>query len=418
MTDAYIIAAAATRFGRQPDVSEKQLARQVYLDVLTDAGWVTGDDIDIAYFGNCGMWVVGQGSVRGQVCFTPLVADGLFPERVPMVNVEGACATASMVLHMAARDVLSGQSRVALAVGVEKTFYPDRPELTARLYDGGIDRFDPHEWQDYYKAAGTAAGKPFEPGPGRTIFMDTYAMQACYHMKRYGTTQAQIAAAAAKNHAHSVHNAKAQYRKAMSVEEVLADKPISYPLTRSMCSPIGDGAAAAIVCTKDVLDGLPAEVRDRAVRIAAFQLSGGKDRTLDEDGLSRIAGDRAYARAGITPGHIDVAEVHDATAFCELYQAEMLRFCGEGEGGPFVESGAASVGGTLPINTSGGLVSKGHPVGATGLSMIYELVSQLRGETEQGRRVPGAEWALAENGGGVMGFDEAACAVTILHRDR
>jgi acetyl-CoA acetyltransferase len=245
--------------------------------------------------------------------------------------------------------------------------------------------------------------------------MDTYAMQACYHMKRWGTTQAQIAYAAAKNHCHGALNPKAQYRFEMSVDEVLADREISYPLTRAMCAPIGDGAAAALLVSGVVLRRLPAAVRERAVRVAATTLSGGKYRDLSEPGLSRVAAQKAYRQAQLTPAAIDVAEVHDATAFCELYQAEMLGFCADGEGGPFVESGATRLGGSLPINTSGGLVSKGHPVGATGLSMISELCMQLRGEAGK-RQVEGAHTALAENGGGVVGFDEAACSVIILQR--
>ena len=144
-----------------------------------------------------------------------------------------------------------------------------------------------------------------------------------------------------------------------------------------------------------------------------MQLSGGKYRDPDEPSLSRIAAQKAYRRAGLTPEDIDIAEVHDATSFCEIYQCEMMGFCAEGEGGRYVESGATTLGGARPINLSGGLVSKGHPIGATGLSMIHELTTQLRGEAGA-RQAHGARIALAENGGGVIGFDEAVCAVTIL----
>jgi acetyl-CoA acetyltransferase len=361
------------------------------------------------------MWTENQGSIRGQVCLTPLVREGRFPERIPVTNVEGGCATASLALNGAWKDILAGQADVSLAMGVEKTFYPDAPDKVAKLYFGGIDQYDPEEWQNYYRDAGEAAGKRFEPGPDRTIFMDTYAMQACYHMKRYGTTQRQIAAGAAKNHNHGALNPDAQYRFRMTPDDVLADRPITYPLTRAMCAPIGDGAAAAIVCSERILKTLPATVRERAVRIAGQGLSGGKYRSLDEDGLSRFAAERAYRMADVTPADIDVAEVHDATSFCEIYQVEMMGFCPRGKGGALVESGATTLGGRLPVNTSGGLVSKGHPVGATGLSMVAELVGQLRGDAGD-RQVANARWALAENGGGVIGFDEAACSVLILHR--
>ncbi len=414
MTDAYLIGVHSTRFQKWPDKSFKDLTREAYLGVLADAGMENGDDIEFGWFGNCGMWLQGQGSIRGQVCFTPLVREGLFPERVPMVNVEGACATASMALHGAWKDILSGQTDVSLAVGVEKVHNPD-PEVVSKSFYAGIDVFDTDEWESYYENAGEQSGKPFEPGADRTIFMDTYAMQACFHMKRHGTTQRQIAVGAAKNHCNAAHNPNAQYQFELTVDQVLEDRPISYPLTRAMCAPIGDGAAAAIVCSEDYLKGLPANVRDRAIRIRASTLSGGKYKSLEEPSLSMAAAKKAYAMADLAPGDIDVAEVHDATSFCELYQAEMLGFCEVGDGGRFVESGATMLDGKTPINTSGGLVSKGHPVGATGLSMIHELATQLRGEAGP-RQVTDARLALAENGGGVIGFEEAACSVTILEK--
>ena len=413
MTDAFLVGSFSTAFGRRPADSVKDLAREAFEGVMADVGLDDAGRIEAAWFGNCGMWVDRQGSIRGQVCLTPLVREGRFPERVPVVNVEAGCATGSLALHGARNAVLAGECDVALAMGVEKTFYPADPGRGQALFEGGIDQYDPAEWQAYYRAAGEAAGKPFEPGPDRTIFMDTYAMQACWHMRTYGTTARQIAAGAAKNHDHGALNPRAQYRFRMTVDEVLADRPVTPPLTRAMCAPIGDGAAAAIVVSGAALAGLPPRVRERAVRIAAIGLSGGKYRRLDEEGLSAIAARRAYRQAGLGPEAVHVAEVHDATAFCELYQVEMLGFCGRGEGGPFVESGATALGGRLPVNTSGGLVSKGHPVGATGLSMVAELVEQLRGEAGE-RQVADARVALAENGGGVVGFDEAACAVTIL----
>jgi acetyl-CoA acetyltransferase len=368
-----------------------------------------------AWFGNCGLGQWGQGGIRGQVCLTPLVEEGLFPERVPVVNVEGGCATASLAFHGAWKDVLSGEAEVSLALGVEKLVSPDDPARTAAIFATAIDQLEPERWQRYYAEAGAAAGKPFAPGPGRTVYMDTYAMQAAWHMKTHGTTQQQIALACAKNHHHGSLNPLAQYRFELTVEQVLADREVSWPLTRAMCSPLGDGAAAALLCSRAALALFPPAARARAVRVRACALSGGKYRALDEPGLSRIAADRAYARAGLGPADIDLVELHDATSFCELYQLEMLRLCPDGQGGRFVESGATALGGALPVNLSGGLVSKGHPVGATGLSMIHEVALQLRGEAGA-RQAARARIGLVENGGGVMGFDEAACAVTILEK--
>lgn len=414
MTDVFVIGTACTAFGKLPDRSFKDLTREVYLAVLADAGLDDGGAIEGAWFGNCGMGTFGQRNIRGQVCFTPLVRAGLFPERVPTINVEGGCATASLAFHGAWKDIASGQADLSLAVGVEKTLVPGDPVKTREIFEGGIDQLDPDEWRSYYRAAGAVAGKQFAPNEGGgTVFIDTYAMQAAYHMRTYGTTQRQIAVGASKNHAMGARNPLAQYRFEMTPEQVLADRVVSHPLTRAMCSPVGDGAAAALLCSGRFLHSMPPRTRERTVRVEATALSGGKYRELSEPGLSSVAARKAYRAAGIAPGAVHVAEVHDATSFCEIYQVEMLGFCAPGQGGAFVESGATALGGTLPVNLSGGLVSKGHPVGATGLSMIHELALQLRGEAGD-RQAAAARVALAQNGGGVIGFDEAVCAVTIL----
>jgi acetyl-CoA acetyltransferase len=199
----------------------------------------------------------------------------------------------------------------------------------------------------------------------------------------------------------------------MTVDEVLADRAVTPPFTRAMCAPIGDGAASALLCSEQYLEHLPTRVQDRAVRVRATVLTGGYYRPIEAASLSRIAAQRAYDRAGLGPDDIDVVELHDPTSFSEIYQLEMLGFVPDGEGGPFVESGATGPPGPLPVNTSGGLLSKGHPVGATGLSMVYELATQLRGEAGP-RQVEGAHIGLQENGGGVIGLEEAACSVMIL----
>jgi len=416
MDDLYIIGTACTPFGKFPDKSFKALTREAYMAALADAGLDDGGAIESCWFGNCGMGAFGQAGIRGQVCMTPLVQDGSFPERVPTINVEGACATATLALNGALKDVATGDAEIALAMGVEKLVDLDAPERTARIFsDGGIDQFDPDEWRSYYTRIADDIGATF--GGDGTVFMSTYALQASWHMKRWGTTQQQIAAGASKNHHHGSLNDLAQYRFEIGVDEVLADRPISGPLTRSMCAPIGDGAAAALVCNRKTLATLAPETRARALPVLALQLSGGKYREPSEPSLSRVAAQKAYRQAGIGPDDVDIAEVHDATSFCEIYQCEMLGFAADGEGGAYVASGAAALGGERPINLSGGLVSKGHPVGATGLSMIHELGLQLRGEAGL-RQAERATIGLTENGGGVIGFDEAACAVTILGAPR
>jgi len=232
-------------------------------------------------------------------------------------------------------------------------------------------------------------------------------------MKRYGTTREQLAAIAAKSHNYGALNPLAQYRFRMTPEEVLADRDIAQPLTRSMCAPIGDGGAAAVVCSADFLATLPGRVRRRAVRVLATVLTGGRYRGDGEPSAVEIAGQKAFRQAGIKHREVHLLEVHDATSFGEISALESLGFCPPGDGGPFAASGATGPGGSLPVNTSGGLVSKGHPVGATGLSMVHELVTQLRGEAGE-RQVPGARIGLQQNAGGMIGLDEAASSVMIL----
>jgi acetyl-CoA acetyltransferase len=246
--------------------------------------------------------------------------------------------------------------------------------------------------------------------------MDIYASMGRMHMREFGTTQRQIAAVSAKNHGHSVHNPLAQYRQAYSVEEILSAPPITYPLTLPMCSPISDGAAAAIVCSEAGLERLKGG-RTRAIRVLASVLQTGSDRpaaALDQH-LVRLGSIKAYEQAGVAPRDVSVAEVHDATAIGEIIQSEVLGLCEPGMGGVAAERGDTSIGGRIPINPSGGLESKGHPIGATGLGQLYELVTQLRGEAGQ-RQVEGARIALAENGGGLCGVEEAVASITILGR--
>ena len=265
-------------------------------------------------------------------------------------------------------------------------------------------------------------GKGMEVPPGTTsprpysLFMDVYAAKARAHMMRYGTTQRQIAAVAAKNHQHSQYNPLSQYRKPFSVEQVLAGAPITYPFTTPMCSPISDGAAAAIVCTESGLRRLGLD-RRRAIRVLASVVRTGIDRDPSDytNTPTATAGRIAYEKAGLGSGDISVAEVHDATAMGEIGHTENLGFCAFGEGGLIAERGETSLGGRIPVNPSGGLESRGHPIGATGLAQVHELVAQLRGEAGA-RQVEGARVALAHNGGGTIGYDEAVSCVTILGR--
>lgn len=243
--------------------------------------------------------------------------------------------------------------------------------------------------------------------------MEIYATAARLHMEHHGITQRQLAVISAKNHAHSVHNPYAQYRTSFTVDEILAAPVVAFPLTRPMCSPVGDGAAALIVCSKDYVKKIGAK---KPVKILATVLGGGVDRDFFAPDIGERLSKVAYEKAGVGPDDIDVAEVHDATAFGELRASEDMGFCKIGEGGIFAEQGHTTIGGKIPINPSGGLESKGHPVGATGAGQIAELVWQLRGEAGK-RQVEGARIALAENGGGNIGVEEAAMVITILQAD-
>lgn len=411
----YILGAYSTPFGRWPDKGFKDLTRDAYLGAVQDAGQDDPLVVEAAWFGNCVMHYWGQPMIRGNVSFIPLVREGLFRDRAPIVNVEGACATGSLALHAAYKEIRAGDADVTAAVGIEKLYDPADPAAMLPEFGKGADQLNPEEWQAHYAEIGQRLGHPFEPAPDRSVAMDTYAVQALLHMKLYGTTREQIAFASAKSHTNGSMNPLAQYRFVMTPQDVLADRMVCDPLTRAMCAPVGDGAAAAILCSQRFLDRQPAHTRERAVRIRAIALSGGKYRGLEEPGLSRAAADRAYQLSGLRPEDIDLAEVHDATSFCEIYQTEMMRLCPQGEGGPFVASGATQIDGRVAVNASGGLVSKGHPIGATGLSMCYEVVHQLRGEAGD-RQVRDARIGLQQNGGGIIGLEEAICAVAIYER--
>ncbi|WP_137894235.1 MULTISPECIES: thiolase family protein [Comamonadaceae] len=411
----YILGTYSTPFRRWPEKGFKELTREAYLGAVKDAGLVDPLLIEAAWFGNCVMHYWGQPMVRGNVSFIPLVREGLFRDRAPVINVEGACATGSLALNGAYKEIRAGDAEVTVAVGVEKLYDQKNPSAILPEFGKGADQLDPQEWIRHYSEIGERLDQPFEMSPDRSVAMDTYSMQARLHMKLYGTTSEQIAAACAKSHTNGSLNPLAQYRFAMTAQQVLDDRMVSNPLTRAMCAPVGDGAAAAVLCSERFLQTQPASVRERAVKIRALALSGGKYRGEREAGLSRAAADKAYKQAGISPDQVNLAEVHDATSFCEIYQTEMMRFCPDGQGGPFAVSGATAIDGKVAINPSGGLVSKGHPIGATGLSMCHEIVNQLRGEAGE-LQVRNARVGLQQNGGGIIGLEEAVCAVAIYER--
>jgi acetyl-CoA acetyltransferase len=409
MQDIYIIGVGMTHFGRHLDRTEKQLTAQAVEDALRDAA-CDRKSVGAAFYGNCGQgYMRGQHMIRGQVALLPLGLQG-----IPVTNVENACATASTAFHMALAYVRAGNADVALAVGTEKMYSADRAKMFG-VFDSGWDI----ELVEQTRSRLIAMGEGVEPPKGSTSpkpyspFMDVYAGFARRYISRFGVTQRQLALIAAKNHTHSVNNPRAQFRAPMTTDEVMAAPPITYPLTVPMCSPISDGSAAAIVCTGPALSRYGFD-RRRAIRVLASVMRSASEREVDdlEHHVTRLAANAAYEQAGLGPQDIHVAEVHDATSMGELMQTEMLGFCGFGEGGEFAESGATRLGGRIPVNPSGGLESKGHPIGATGLGQIFELVGQLRGECGA-RQVEGARIAMQENGGGIWGIEESAAHIGI-----
>lgn len=411
MSDVYVVGVGMTPFGKFLDKSVKDLTREAVDAALRDAG-IERSALQAAFFANASQAAMeGQFMIPGEVALRSMgIAE------IPVTNVENACASASTAFHLAYAQVRAGLAEVALAVGAEKMYDRDRAKSFA-VFNGAWDVHD----VDRIVAGLSRIAEGVKPPPGRdadggqrSVFMDVYASLAKFHMKTFGLTERQLAAVAAKNHRHSTMNPLSQYRNDVSIEEVLAARMIAWPLTLPMCAPISDGAAAAVLCSADALKRLG---RERAVKICATVLATGSDRKPEEPEkhVTRRAAMRAYEMAGLGPKDMSVAEVHDASAFAEVVQAENLGFCELGQGGWLAESGETTLGGRIPINPSGGLESKGHPIGATGLGQLYELVVQLRGEAGP-RQVSGARFAIAENGGGFHGCEEAVACLTILGR--
>jgi len=411
--NVYVYAVGMIKFGKYLDKSIKDLTGMALGAVKSDFDQDFGL-IESAWFSNSGWGMYNnQHCIRGQVA---LSANGI--EEIPIINVENACAGGSTAFHSAWMAIKAGLYDCALAIGVEKVYHEDRKRVMESFITGTdvekttklIEQLKKIAEMKKRRLEKKQKDKPIKEKKGEhSAFMDLYAAAARSHMKRYGTTQRQLAVIAAKNHNNSSLNPLAQYNFPMTVDDVLNDYLVAYPLTRAMCAPIGDGAAAAILVSEDFLRSYP---NDKAILVRASVIQSG---SWKKDTISKRAADLVYKISGLKPKDINIAEVHDATAFGELHQIEELGFCPVGKGGPFSESGATSLDGKIPINTSGGLLSRGHPIGATGLAQIYELVAQLREEAGK-RQVKDPKIALAENGGGNIGPAEAALCIHILER--
>ncbi|MCP4751312.1 MAG: thiolase family protein, partial [Proteobacteria bacterium] len=367
--DVYILGIGMNKFGKYPDKSIKTLTGESLEAVLKDAHLTRGD-IEAAWFGNSTWGVFSfQHGVRGPVA---LSANGI--EGVPVTNVENACATGACAFQGAYVGIKSGLYECILALGTEKLFNEDRGLMMMSIASGSdvddwgksAQKFESTKELVDNKKEGEKSAKKKSHSPG----MDMYASGARVHMNKYGTTQRQLAIVAAKAHNNSVMNPNAQYTFPMTVEEVLADREISYPLTRAMCAPMGDGSAAAILCSGRFLKQHPSS---RAVKISSCVLKSGKRAGGYLTGTQ--AAQAAYEISGVGPRDVNILEVHDATAIGEITVLEDLGICPQGEGGPYSESGATGIDGRTPVNAGGGLIARGHPLGATGLAQIHELVT-------------------------------------------
>jgi acetyl-CoA acetyltransferase len=372
-------------FGKFLDSSLKDMARTAVVRALDDAGRGV-KDVDAVYSSN-GMagLLQGQEMIRGQSVLREVGVEGM-----PIVNVENACAGGSTAFAEAVNAIRAGSARTVLAVGFEKMFVGDRDRSLGALE--------------------TAADIDVVGGLGLQ-FTAVYAMRLRTRLDAGTLERRHLVDVTIKSHRNGALNPNAQHQREVTAEEVLGSAPIADPLTLLMCSSISDGAAAVVLTADEPRDGRPA-VRVRATA-AASGLTPNGDAT--QTVATRCVA-KAYERAGIGPEDVDVAEVHDAMAPGELVYYEQLGFCGPGEAGALLDSGATALEGRLPVNPSGGLSSRGHPVGATGLAQAAELTWQLRGEAGPRQVHNRPRIALAQNSGGWLDGDSAACNVNVLER--
>ncbi len=381
MSDVYVVGIDMIKFGRYPDRTVPGLAADAALLALEDAG-LTIDQMQALYCGNLGQ----AGGMVGQRMLEEIGQTG-----IPVVNVANACATGATAFRDAWMSIKAGVYDMVLAVGVE--------QMGKGLLGSGNKGFST------------------EGVLGSGTMPTMFAQIGVEHTRKYGTSFEQFAKVSVKNHHHSTMNPKSMYRIETPLDEVMNAEMISYPNTKLMCSVNVDGSAAAVLTSEATAKRLG--LMDRAVRVRASEMSSNPfaARQLampDFSAATRLAVQNAYERAGVGPDDIDLVELHDCFATAELVHYENLGLCGEGEAGPFIDAGATALGGKVPVNVSGGLLSKGHPLGATGIANIYEVSTHLRGEAGD-RQVDGARLGLTHVVGGGPGMG-TACAIHILEK--
>lgn len=381
MREVAIVSAGMTRFGELWESSLRDLFVEAAGEALTAA---RADHLDAVYVGN-----MSGGQFVGQEHLGPLMADHLGMAGVPAARVESACASGGVTLRTAFLEVASGASDLVLAAGVEKM--NDGSDITAVLV--------------------TAADQETEAYHGIT-FPGLFAMIARAHMEAHGTTEEDLAAVSVKNHRHGALNPKAQFRREVTMEEVMSSSLVADPLRLLHCSGVSDGAAAVLLCPLDRAK----EFTDRPIKILGSGFATSSMALADRadpaflDAVSASAA-RAYEMARVSPDAIQVAEVHDCFSIAEICILEALCFAERGKGGQAARSGMTELGGKIPVNTSGGLKAKGHPVGATGVAQVIEIFEQLRGEAGD-RQVKDASIGLTQN----MGGSGASSVVHIFQR--
>jgi acetyl-CoA acyltransferase len=381
MAKATIIGAAATRCGRYLDRSLRDHAEEAVRGALDDAGTSAGQVGAVFVANGLAGLIEGQECIRGEVYLQGTELRGL-----PIVNCDNACAGGSSALHLACLAVASGVYETVVVLGAEKMAHPEKGRALVAL-QGARD-----------------VSVPTDVDAGRSVFMDHYAAKARDHQARSGWTREDLARVVVMSRRHGALNPIAQFRDEVTVEQVLEARMIVDPLTLPMCSPVGDGAAALVVSGGERSNGR----RGVQVLATALQTATGEGSVVER------AARQAYGQAGVGPDDIEVAEIHDAAASTALEEIEHLGFAPDGQGHELVRSGEAELGGRIPLNTSGGLLSRGHPIGATGVLQVVELVEQLRGRAGGRQIEPTPRRALAQNAGGVLLGDSAAAVVTVL----
>ena len=379
MTDAYIVGVDMIKFGRFPDKTVPQLGAEAALMALDDCG-LQIQDMEALYCGNLGQ----ASAMVGQRVLQEIGQTG-----IPVVNVSNACATGATAFREAWASVKAGLYDCVLAVGVE--------QMGKGLLGG----------------AGGKTGIPKEGLLGSGTMPAVFAEAGMEHARKHGTTFEQFAKVSVKNHHHSTLNPKAMYQIETPLEEVMNAEMISYPNTKLMCSVNVDGSAAAVICSESKAKELGLMKRAIKVRASVLTSDPWQERDLvmpDVNSCTRKAAKAAYEMAGIGPEDVDLVELHDCFATAEILHYENLGLCGDGEAGKLIDDGDVALGGRIPVNVSGGLLSKGHPLGATGIANIYEVSTHLRGEAGA-RQVEGAKIGLTH----VIGLG-SACGIHVLEK--